>query len=117
MFLRLLNLIKQTNACTKQTIKQTTNYSYGFDPELQQKILQKLLDVKDTAKIVTLRSLNSIDKKPSNRNLNSIDSIYDVEEVFPIVQLMYFRCTLDKGTSHGWQRVDHITSKPLIDQE
>lgn len=56
--------------------------NFVFDSELQQDILQKLLDVKDSVQIITLKSLNLVDHKLSARNIHSIASIFNVKEVF-----------------------------------
>ena len=55
--------------------------SYAFDAALNQGILAKFLDLKENARIISLRSFVPVDRRPSLRNINAIESIFTVKEV------------------------------------
>ncbi|KAI9202104.1 histone methylation protein DOT1-domain-containing protein [Polychytrium aggregatum] len=54
--------------------------NYAFDAQLNQRILHKFLDLKDTAKVVSLKNFVPIDRKVSLRRSNAIESIFSIEE-------------------------------------
>lgn len=56
--------------------------NYIFDAELMNNIMQKLLDVKDSVQIITLKSLNSVDKRVNARTAHHIRSIFNVKEYY-----------------------------------
>ncbi|KAI8805536.1 histone methylation protein DOT1-domain-containing protein [Cladochytrium replicatum] len=55
--------------------------NYAFDADLNQKILQKFLDVKEGARIISLKSFLSTGRI-NMRNINSIESILTVKEYY-----------------------------------
>ncbi len=55
--------------------------SYIFDASLNQHILHKFLDLKDDAKIISLRSFDKTDRKITARTSQSIGSILKGKEV------------------------------------
>nr|KAJ3420738.1 Nucleosomal histone H3-Lys79 methylase [Polyrhizophydium stewartii] len=54
--------------------------NYAFDAALNQGILAKFLDLKDSAKVISLRSFVPVDRRPSLRRSNAIESIFTVKE-------------------------------------
>ena len=63
--------------------------NYAFNAQLNQSILAKLLDIKDSCKVVSLRSFVSVDRKPSLHRIHSIENIFTVQEVFYFI--LYFK--------------------------
>lgn len=55
-------------------------FSYAFDAELNQNILARFLDLKETARVISLRSFVPVDRRPSLRRSNAIESIFTVKE-------------------------------------
>ncbi|KAJ3288674.1 Nucleosomal histone H3-Lys79 methylase [Borealophlyctis nickersoniae] len=55
--------------------------NYAFDAELNQGILAKFLDLKESATVISLRSFVPVDRRPSLRRSNAIESIFTVREV------------------------------------
>ena len=47
---------------------------------MNQAIVQKFLDVKESCKIVSLRSFLPVDKRPSLHRINAIEGIFSVKE-------------------------------------
>ncbi|KAJ3085790.1 Nucleosomal histone H3-Lys79 methylase [Quaeritorhiza haematococci] len=56
--------------------------NYIFDADLNQRILHKFLDLKENAKIISLRSFVSVDRKVNLRTSQSIESIFRVKEYY-----------------------------------
>ncbi len=56
-------------------------FSYVFDSALNIEILQKLLDLKESALVVTMKNLVPLEKKITGRNENSIEAIFTATEV------------------------------------
>eukprot|EP00833_Pecoramyces_ruminatium_P005110 jgi/Orpsp1_1/1179142/evm.model.c7180000068101.1 len=54
--------------------------NYAFDAKLNQRILQKFLDLKENTRIISLKSFVSLDHRINYRNANSLESILRVEE-------------------------------------
>ncbi|KAJ3309281.1 Nucleosomal histone H3-Lys79 methylase [Boothiomyces sp. JEL0838] len=54
--------------------------NYAFDPALNQAILAKFLDLKESAKIITLKSFVPLNSRQQNRRVNAIESIFTVKE-------------------------------------
>ncbi|EGF77828.1 hypothetical protein BATDEDRAFT_91271 [Batrachochytrium dendrobatidis JAM81] len=54
--------------------------NYAFDAELNLGIIAKFLDLKESAKVVSLRSFVPVDRRPSLRRSNAIESIFTVKE-------------------------------------
>ncbi|KAJ3274461.1 Nucleosomal histone H3-Lys79 methylase, partial [Blyttiomyces sp. JEL0837] len=54
--------------------------NYAFKAELNQRILESFLDLKETAKVISLRSFVPVDRRPSFRRGNSIETIFRVKE-------------------------------------
>ncbi len=55
--------------------------SYAFDAALNHGILARFLDLKEGARVVTLRSFVSNTGRQQLRRINSIESIFSVKEV------------------------------------
>jgi hypothetical protein len=55
--------------------------NYAFDAALNQSIMAKFLDIKDTCKIVSLKSFAPVDKRTTLHRSNAIESIFEVKEV------------------------------------
>ncbi|RKO97931.1 DOT1-domain-containing protein [Caulochytrium protostelioides] len=54
--------------------------NYAFSAELNHQILAKLLDVKNTVKIVTLKAFVAVERRLSARRVDAIESIFRVTE-------------------------------------
>ncbi|OUM65403.1 hypothetical protein PIROE2DRAFT_66138 [Piromyces sp. E2] len=54
--------------------------NYAFDANLNQRILQKFLDLKENTRIISLKNFVPLDHKINYRNANSLESILRVEE-------------------------------------
>ncbi|KAJ3270419.1 Nucleosomal histone H3-Lys79 methylase [Terramyces sp. JEL0728] len=54
--------------------------NYAFDPALNHSILAKFLDLKESAKIITLKSFVPLNSRQQNRRVNAIESIFTVKE-------------------------------------
>ncbi|KAI9356250.1 histone methylation protein DOT1-domain-containing protein [Zopfochytrium polystomum] len=58
--------------------------NYAFDAELNQRIMDLFLDLKDSAKVISLRSFAPVDRRLNLRRSNSIETIFRVKEfLFP----------------------------------
>ncbi|KAJ1327220.1 hypothetical protein BSLG_010562 [Batrachochytrium salamandrivorans] len=55
--------------------------NYAFDAALNHGIIAKFLDLKESAKVVSLRSFVPVDRRPSLRRSNAIESIFSVKEL------------------------------------
>ncbi|ORX60909.1 DOT1-domain-containing protein [Piromyces finnis] len=54
--------------------------NYAFDAALNQRILQKFLDLKENTRIISLKNFVPLDHKINYRNANSLESILRVKE-------------------------------------
>ncbi|KAJ3213405.1 Nucleosomal histone H3-Lys79 methylase [Dinochytrium kinnereticum] len=59
-------------------------FSYAFDAELNQSLLARFLDLKETAKgkVISLKSFASLEKRQIGRRSNAIENIFSVKEYF-----------------------------------
>jgi hypothetical protein len=56
--------------------------NYAFDADLNHKILNLFLDLKDGTKVISLKAFVSVDRKLSVRNMHSLESIFRVKEYY-----------------------------------
>ncbi|KAJ2993423.1 Nucleosomal histone H3-Lys79 methylase [Globomyces sp. JEL0801] len=68
----------------RQRSEFLSRMSYAFDGELNQGILAKFLDLKESARVVSLRSFIAGGGRQTLRRINAIESIFTVKEyIFP----------------------------------
>jgi hypothetical protein len=71
--------------------------SYVFDSALNIEILHQLLDIKESAFVVTMKNLVPLEKKVTGRNENSIEAIFTATEVMLTESFMFL--------AHVWPRM------------
>ncbi|KAI8831586.1 histone methylation protein DOT1-domain-containing protein [Chytridium lagenaria] len=56
--------------------------NYAFNAELNQGLLARFLDLKPTAKVISLKSFTSLEKRQAGRRSNAIENIFTVKEYY-----------------------------------
>lgn len=79
--------------------------NFVFDAELNQRILDRFLDLKDTAKVISLKSFAPVDRRLNNRRINAIEGIFRVKEyMYPSNSVSW--------TSEGGRYFIHTIRRP-----